>query len=131
MGRAAPATYTVLVAPLVDRTYRGREVQFRLDRDLVSSADLSLVSFHLDPGDGAGERPLSTGVPLRARYETTGEKLLRLRASSADGRVFHAAAWLTVEALDTPVPDDTLALGRARQVEKQGWPSKRKKKREG
>ena len=33
--------------------------------------------------------------------------------------------------ITTSVPDDTLALGRARQVEKQGWPSKRKKKREG
>ncbi|HPF69469.1 MAG TPA: FlgD immunoglobulin-like domain containing protein [Candidatus Krumholzibacteria bacterium] len=91
--------------------YAGADAVLLLDpRDIHRHGASPVVKMTLDPGDGAGPRPLQPGVPLAAAWSSTGPKTLTLVAQTADGRTLTARALVDVKRLVTPDPDQTLAI---------------------
>ncbi len=98
-------------APLVERTYRGAEVRFALDRSLCFTNDEAAPRrIEMDFGDGQGYREIEFGQVVAVRYDRAGERMLRLRLTAADGSTRFTSARFTVESLTTPLPDDTLRV---------------------
>ena len=102
-------THTAFVAAaLRSQTWRGGEARFVLDPEtFFSNAGVMLADLEIDLGDGVGFRGATLGVPLTARYSSTGAKTLRLRAK-VGGAVLEASSVVIVRALAAPLPDDTL-----------------------
>jgi len=108
-GEAFEVHTAFAAAALRERTYRGSEVRFQLDRSSYFSNRAGAVPrLEADLDDGLGFRRMSFGLPLTAHYMETGKKTLRLRATTAEGATVEAAAAITVSALATPSPNDTL-----------------------
>jgi hypothetical protein len=64
----------------------------------------------VDPDDGGGWRPVGSDGRLAVSYAATGARTLRLRATTADGALRHAAFALEVAALQTPQPTETWSV---------------------
>ncbi len=97
-------------AALQDRTYRGGEVVFALDRPRCFTNEGMPRRLQVDFDDGRGYRAIRLGEESRVRYAETGLRTLKLNATLADGSTLHAAFTFTVAALQTPTPDDTLHI---------------------
>ncbi|MFN8589651.1 MAG: FlgD immunoglobulin-like domain containing protein [Candidatus Eisenbacteria bacterium] len=96
-------------APLDARTHRGARMAFRPERAAWFGAEPP-VRLELDLDDGRGWRDAAFDRELTARYDAPGPRVLRARATRADGSVATARAAFEVAALVTPAPDDTLAI---------------------
>ena len=111
---ASPALVTRRVfafTPLLERTWRGADVRFRVDPALWFTNDaMRPLGLSFDPDDGRGPREVRAGDIVTARYGTTGERQLTLVLRAADGTTRTARAAFDVIALTTPTPDDTLHL---------------------
>jgi len=109
-GQPQPGEVLALGA-LRDKVYDGAATGFVLEpADVFSHDATAITTMTLDPGDGGGPRPLVPGRRLPAAYPSTGPKTLTLTATLRDGRTLTARAQLTVAALATPAPDDTLHI---------------------
>lgn len=96
-------------AALVSRTYRGADVTFRMDPDLVlTDGGAGLASFSIDFADGRGAVSLGLGELHRVRYRVPGVKTLALRAVDGEGGTLQATFRFEVLGLVAPTPDDTL-----------------------
>lgn len=107
---------------LRDRTYRGDDVTFRLERrslvvdpaartaNDLAPARLPWTRLEADFGDGHGFQPLVIEADHHVRYERTGDVTLTLRAYAEDGTMQEARSIFHVESLGTPTPDDTLHI---------------------
>ncbi|MDO9171308.1 MAG: hypothetical protein Q7W29_05705, partial [bacterium] len=86
-------------------TYHGARVE------LLFAADLCVGGLpprlEVDPDDGGGWRDVGPDGRLTASYTATGIHTLRLRATTPDGALRHAAFTLDVAALQTPQPTET------------------------
>jgi hypothetical protein len=109
---------------LKDYTYRGNRVIFSLDpRAYFSNDSAAVVSVEVDFSDGAGFRRVgpaegssdgaSDGATARqvvVAYLDCGAKRVRVRTALDDGTVLRGAFDFQVRSLETPSPDDTLAV---------------------
>ena len=86
-------------------TYRGARVELLFAADLCVG-DLP-PRLEVDPDDGGGWREVGPDGRLTVNYATTGVRTLRLRATTSDGALRHAAFTLEVAALQTPQPTAT------------------------
>jgi hypothetical protein len=109
-GPEAFETHTAFAAAaLGEATYRGAEVRFVLDGGaFFSNAGVTLERIGIDFGDGRGLRDVEFDRPVVVHYASTGRKVVKLLARAADGEVLVASFTISVEALATPSPDDTL-----------------------
>jgi hypothetical protein len=108
-GEAFEVRTAFAAAALREYTYRGTEVRFVLDRDDYFTNRAGVAPrLEADLDDGLGLRPMSFDLPLTAHYAATGTKILRLRATTADGATVQTAIAFSVRALATPAPDDTI-----------------------
>ncbi|MEJ2721754.1 MAG: T9SS type A sorting domain-containing protein [bacterium] len=99
------------VSVLKDYTHRGGNVTFVFDRRwYLTNLAASPVSIEIDFGDGGGYRSVSFGKPLTVSYASPGSKTARTRTTLSDGRVLYGSFVFRVEHLQTPTPDDTLAV---------------------
>ncbi|HSG29624.1 MAG TPA: hypothetical protein VLA34_14175, partial [Candidatus Krumholzibacterium sp.] len=98
-------------APLVARTFRGREVTFVTGGDWYISrrpeGDMP-ISIEFDPGDGRGFRAVRSGGEVTAYYDSEGIKTCVLRAVMPGGETKTSSSRFEVAALAAPSPDDTL-----------------------
>jgi len=89
-------------------TYHGARVE------LLFAADVCVGGLpprlEVDPDDGGGWRPVGPDGRLAVSYAATGPRTLRLRATTSDGALRHAAFTLEVAALQTPQPTATWAV---------------------
>ena len=108
-GDELVAARAVGAAALVDRTFRGADVAFELDRDRLFSDDIaSPRALAIDFGDGRELVPVTLGEPVHVHYATTGPKTMRAVLTRADGSVAEASFTIKVAALAAPSPNDTL-----------------------
>ena len=108
-GQAFERQTAFAVAALREWTYRGADVRFVLERDdYFSNRSVAAPRLEADLDDGAGFRAMSFDRPLSAHYVAPGAKVVRVRATSADGDVREASFGFAVRALAAPTPDDTM-----------------------
>lgn len=113
IGKGDPfvASRVFAAAALRDVTYRGEDVIFRLDRENYLSSDPRPPRQVMgDFDDGQGFVTIAFGRDHRVHYSVPGRKEIRLRITTADGELLHAAFPFDVHALGTPTPDDTLQV---------------------
>ncbi|MFZ1946733.1 MAG: FlgD immunoglobulin-like domain containing protein [bacterium] len=105
-------------------TYRGARVVFGLDpRAYFSNDTVGAVSVEADFSDGAGWRRVGpaggggdsegdryTERHITVTYSECGAKRVRVRMAFKDGTVLRGAFDFQVRSLETPSPDDTLAV---------------------
>ncbi len=96
---------------LRERTHRGARVVFSFDdRWYVTNDGSGVRSIEADFDDGAGARTIEPGADAVVFYASAGAKRISLRMELADGTTLAAAFPFHVEHLETPFPDDTLAV---------------------
>jgi hypothetical protein len=96
-------------AALRAASYRGATVRFVLDRGaFFSNAGVALERIAIDFDDGQGARDVEFDRSVAVHYTSTGGKVLKLTARTADGETLAASFAFVVEALATPSPNDTL-----------------------
>lgn len=99
------------VSPLKESTYRGQRCVFRFDREHYISnrgSDIRVIEVDLD--DGHGYRTASFGQDLCVSYQSEGRKSISIRFTLEDGARLQASSYFNVLRLQTPAPDDTLAV---------------------
>ncbi len=99
-----------VVTTLRTVTYRGADLVVTLDRERWVSVSPLPRWITIDCDDGLGARVMHFGERLPVHYATVGTRTLRLRAVDASGFAREGRFRLRVEALETPVPDDTLRV---------------------
>lgn len=98
-------------AAQTERTYRGSDVTFRLDRDDYYTNDQTAPkAVEIDFDDGRGFVAAPFGQALPVSYVAAGKKSIRLRLALDDGSQLSASFPFDVISLGTPVPDDTLQI---------------------
>jgi pimeloyl-ACP methyl ester carboxylesterase len=97
------------VSALHNRTYHGREVQFRMDSTefYFSNESAGLRSLEIDFDDGRGLHRVDLKGDVVAQYGVTGMKTIRVRIIQSDGVILHGSFDFDVRSLDTPVPNET------------------------
>ncbi len=105
-------TKDVFVASLMKATTRrGGAITFVLDRSFYfSNWEKAPTGIRLDLDDGRGPREVAFDEEISTSYSTTGEKTILLTAIEPDGSEQTSRFTLDVQALDTPMPDDTWAV---------------------
>lgn len=92
-------------------TYRGTDVQLRLERSLwIGRAPSPDREVEIDLGDGLDWRAVPADGRVLATWNTPGTKPVRLRARDGGGPWREAGFDFDVRALATPAPDDTLRI---------------------
>ena len=92
-------------------THRGTRVVFSFDgRWYVSNDAAALRSLEVDFDDGAGARVVTPGSDAAVSYSSAGTKRVSINAALSDGTILEASFPFVVEHLETPTPDDTLAV---------------------
>ncbi|MDO9172165.1 MAG: hypothetical protein Q7W29_10070, partial [bacterium] len=86
-------------------TYRGARIELSFAADLCVGG--LPPRLEVDPDDGGGWRDVGPDGRLTASYTATGIHTLRLRATTPDGALRHAAFTLEVAAQKTPQPTTT------------------------
>lgn len=111
-------------AALKEYTYRGEEVDFSLSQSCYFSNDpVPPARVEVDFGDGLGFRAAPFGVSadgrpdgsrggaeMRISYSTLGRTIVRVRMTLSDGTELSSSFVFYVRSLQTPLPDDTLAV---------------------
>jgi hypothetical protein len=98
-------------ATLLEGTYHGERVEFVLPPSFYLSNDPDAPrGLEIDLADGRGFRPLALGEHVSVTYDRPGRKILRLRASLADGTVLQSSFLFAVWARDVPAPSETWPL---------------------
>ncbi len=110
-GNPYRAARAFAACALRERTHRGARVVFSFDdRWYVTNDGAALGSIEADFDDGAGARTIEPGADAVVFYTSAGAKRISLRATLDDGTTLTAAFPFHVEHLETPLPDDTLAV---------------------
>ncbi|MBM3320780.1 MAG: hypothetical protein FJY73_08915 [Candidatus Eisenbacteria bacterium] len=109
-GGVKDETVVFAAAAMKEHTTRGGEVRFVLDEERYLAPSGAPERIEIDFEDGRGFRSVRIGEPVLVRYGVPGMKTIRLRAVDADEADRHAAFRFDVRALETPNPDDTLAI---------------------
>ncbi len=93
-------------AALLEETYRGSAVDFALPEGegWITNRPEPPLKLEWDFDDGSGFVSHQAGEKVRVRYRETGEKILRLRTTWADGDVRVTRLRFTVQRMDTPSP---------------------------
>ncbi len=92
-------------------TYHGARTRFIVRPEhIFSNLPTAPPSLAIDFGDGRGFRPVTPGQIVEVSYASVGPKTLHLRLTRAGGDVVQANLAFEVRRLDTPAPDDTLAI---------------------
>jgi len=100
-------------AALKDYTYRGGRVVFDFTQIWYFTNDPAIPArIDVDFGDGLGLRAVGFGERSVA-YATTGRKLVEVRMYFQEGGMLRGSFSFDVRALETPAPDDTLAVAAA------------------
>jgi hypothetical protein len=111
---ATPAAFAgaevFAAAALRDHTYHGAAIRFEIDRNRWFTNRALPQRLEIDCDDGTGWRALALGGGCDATYATPGRKLVRVRATWADGSYRVTRFPFMVERLATPAPDDTLLV---------------------
>ncbi len=89
-------------------TYRGARIELSFAADLCVGG--LPPRLEVDPADGGGWRTVGPDGRLAVSYAATGPRTLRLRATTSDDALRHAAFTLEVAALQTPQPTTTWAV---------------------
>ncbi len=98
-------------ATLLEETCHGERVEFVLPRSFYLSNEPDPPRrLEIDLADGRGFRPLAPEQHVTASYERAGRKILRLRATRADGTVLQSSFLFTVRARQVPAPSETWPL---------------------
>lgn len=111
-------------AALKEYTYRGEAVRFRVSPSAYFTNDAALpTGIELDFGDGLGFRAVSFdvsvdggingssgGAEIEVSYSTVGRKIVRVNIALSDGAELSSSFAFYVKSLQTPVPNDTLAV---------------------
>jgi len=110
-GATYPERRLFAVAPSRERTYRGSETIFRIEREsYISNAVPGAIRGMIDFDDGHGFREASFGEEIIVSYSRPGRKTLTTELFLDDGTVLFARSDFIVEALETPDPHDTLVV---------------------
>jgi hypothetical protein len=97
-------------AALKDYTYRGASVVFDFSQAWYFTNDPVIPArIDVDFGDGLGLRAVGFGERSVA-YRTAGRKVVEVRMYFQDGGMLRGSFPFDVRALETPAPDDTLAV---------------------
>jgi hypothetical protein len=91
-------------------THRGASVVFSFDSRWCVTNDAAPRSLEVDFDDGAGMRAMAPGSDAAVSYASRGTKRIALRATLEDGTALEASFPFVVEHLETPSPNDTLAV---------------------
>ncbi|CAN2042445.1 PKD domain-containing protein [Candidatus Magnetomoraceae bacterium gMMP-15] len=93
---------------LKEKTYRGHNITFFIDKKLYFSNDDKLISnIELDFDDGKGYRELNFDDRININYSVPGTKILKLKSYYEDKNILESSFLFDVKSLTTPDPNET------------------------